>query len=82
MIWEKVLFKCGFNRVSYLLESTGSFVCRRTESFVIIVQLGGLQFDKEVRALMTYLTNATSLAIRDKFQRLTQVSTLLSLEKV
>jgi conserved oligomeric Golgi complex subunit 4 len=44
--------------------------------------LGGLQFDKEVRVLMTYLTNATSLAIRDKFQRLTQVATLLSLEKV
>ncbi len=31
---------------------------------------------------MTYLTNATSLPIRDKFQRLTQVATLLSLEKV
>jgi hypothetical protein len=45
-------------------------------------KLGGLQFDKEVRAVMTYLTNATSLPIRDKFQRLTQISTLLSLEKV
>ena len=45
-------------------------------------QLGGLQFDKEVRSLMTYLTNATSLPIRDKFQRLTQIATLLSLEKV
>jgi len=44
--------------------------------------LGGLQFDKEVRVLMTYLTNATSLPIRDKFQRLTQIATLLSLEKV
>lgn len=31
---------------------------------------------------MTYLTNATSLPIRDKFQRLTQIATLLSLEKV
>ncbi|UJR30145.1 hypothetical protein I4U23_017685 [Adineta vaga] len=57
-IWEKVLFKCGFNR------------------------LGGLQFDKEVRSLMTYLTNATSLPIRDKFQRLTQFATLLTLEKL
>jgi hypothetical protein len=45
-------------------------------------KLGGLQFDKEVRSLMTYLTNATSLPIRDKFQRLTQIATLLSLEKV
>ncbi len=48
----------------------------------LIFKLGGLQFDKEVRAVMTYLTNATSLPIRDKFQRLTQISTLLSLEKV
>ncbi|CAF5216416.1 unnamed protein product [Rotaria magnacalcarata] len=31
---------------------------------------------------MTYLTNATSLPIRDKFQRLTQIATLLSLEKL
>ena len=49
---------------------------------VLICKFGGLQFDKEVRALMTYLTNATSLPIRDKFQRLTQIATLLSLEKV
>ncbi|CAF2878677.1 unnamed protein product [Rotaria sp. Silwood2] len=45
-------------------------------------RFGGLQFDKEVRGLMTYLTNATSLPVRDKFQRLTQISTLLSLEKL
>ncbi|CAF1294888.1 unnamed protein product [Adineta ricciae] len=57
-MWEKVLSKCGFNR------------------------LGGLQFDKEVRSLMTYLTSATSLPIRDKFQRLTQIATLLTLEKL
>jgi hypothetical protein len=50
--------------------------------FFFIFKLGGLQFDKEVRAIMTYTTNATSLAIRDKFQRLTQIATLLSLEKV
>ncbi|CAF3479206.1 unnamed protein product [Rotaria socialis] len=43
---------------------------------------GGLQFDKEVRGLMTYLTNATRLPIRDKFQRLTQIATLLCLEKL
>jgi hypothetical protein len=48
----------------------------------LFFKLGGLQFDKEVRSLMTYLTNATSLPIRDKFQRLTQIATLLSLEKV
>ncbi|CAF0860435.1 unnamed protein product [Didymodactylos carnosus] len=45
-------------------------------------RLGGLQFDKEVRALITYLTSATTWSIRDKFQRLSQIATLLSLEKL
>lgn len=39
-------------------------------------------FDKEVRALVSYLTNATSWSIRDKFARLTQMATILNLERV
>ena len=45
-------------------------------------QLGGLQFDKELRSLVGYLTAVTQWTIRDKFARLTQISTLLNLEKV
>ena len=45
-------------------------------------QLGGLQFDKELRALVGYLTNATEWTVRDKFARLTQIATILNLEKV
>lgn len=45
-------------------------------------RLGGLQFDKELRALVGYLTNATEWTVRDKFARLTQIATILNLEKV
>lgn len=45
-------------------------------------QLGGLQFDKELRALVGYLSSVTTWTIRDKFARLTQMATILNLEKV
>lgn len=45
-------------------------------------RLGGLILDQEVRALGSYLTTATSWSIRDKMIRLTQIATLLNLEKV
>lgn len=38
--------------------------------------------DQEVRALGSYLTGATSWSVRDKLARLTQMATLLNLEKV
>lgn len=45
-------------------------------------RLGGLVFDKEVRALVSFLTSTTSWSIRDKFSRLTQISTLINLERL
>ncbi|GAB1597611.1 conserved oligomeric Golgi complex subunit 4-like [Argonauta hians] len=45
-------------------------------------RLGGLQFDKELRALASYLTSVTTWTIRDKFARLTQMATILNLERV
>lgn len=35
-----------------------------------------------MRALAGYLTTSTSYSIRDKFARLTQIATLLNLEKI
>ncbi|CAG2061228.1 unnamed protein product [Timema podura] len=49
---------------------------------LVLFQLGGLVLDKEVRALVGYLTSATSWSIRDKFARLTQIATVLNLERV
>ena len=45
-------------------------------------QLGALQLDKEVRLLVAYLSAATTWTIRDRFTRLTQIVTLLNLEKL
>ena len=45
-------------------------------------QLGGLQFDKDLRVLMTYFSNNTQRTVRGEFARLTQMASLLNLEKV
>ncbi|CAG7837269.1 unnamed protein product [Allacma fusca] len=45
-------------------------------------RIGGLQFDKELRLLVGYLTSSTTWSVRDKFARLTQFTILLTLEKV
>nr|XP_018899080.1 PREDICTED: conserved oligomeric Golgi complex subunit 4 [Bemisia tabaci] len=45
-------------------------------------RLGALALDKEIRALVSYLSKATTWSIRDKFARLTQILTVLNLEKV
>ncbi|CAD7938681.1 unnamed protein product [Amoebophrya sp. A120] len=41
---------------------------------------GGLQFDQDVRALMNYFLSIKAPNVRKKFKRLTQISSLLSLE--
>ncbi|CAA9997647.1 unnamed protein product, partial [Nesidiocoris tenuis] len=46
------------------------------------VAFGGLALDKEVRALVSYFSTATSWSVRDKLARLTQVATVLNLEQV
>ncbi|GAB0094433.1 Conserved oligomeric Golgi complex subunit 4 [Sergentomyia squamirostris] len=45
-------------------------------------RLGGLVLDQEVRTLSTYLTGATSWSVRDKLARLTQIATILNLDRV
>ncbi len=45
-------------------------------------RLGGLMLDREVRSLVSFLTGAAAWGVRDKFARLTQMSTLLNLEDV
>uniref|UniRef100_A0A8C7GQZ9 Conserved oligomeric Golgi complex subunit 4 n=1 Tax=Oncorhynchus kisutch TaxID=8019 RepID=A0A8C7GQZ9_ONCKI len=46
------------------------------------LSLSWLQFDKELRSLVAYLTTVTTWTIRDKFARLTQMATILNLERV
>jgi hypothetical protein len=43
-------------------------------------RLGGLQFDRELRALVNFLTSVTSSTVRDRFAKLHQINTVLNLE--
>lgn len=45
-------------------------------------QLGGLQLDRDVRTLVSSLADLTARSVRDKFARMSQIATILSLETV
>jgi len=60
-------------------------ICTRLEHEILkkkFNQLGGLQFDKELRSLQNYFAGLTQKTVRDKFARITQMAALLYLEKV
>ncbi|GAU13708.1 hypothetical protein TSUD_348130 [Trifolium subterraneum] len=48
----------------------------------IFSQLGGLQLDREARALVSHFSIMIQRTVRDKFARLTQMATILNFEKV
>ena len=45
-------------------------------------RLGGLQFDREVRSLVSYFTSTSSWSMRENFARLSQIATILNIESV
>ncbi|MEE6500171.1 hypothetical protein FKM82_003693 [Ascaphus truei] len=82
-----VEFKAGLSPVIYenLTSLLTSLIAIELEKVVLkstFSRLGGLQFDKELRSLVTYLTTVTTWTIRDKFARLSQMATILNLERV
>ncbi|XP_052194707.1 conserved oligomeric Golgi complex subunit 4-like [Diospyros lotus] len=61
------------------------FIVKRLEVIMMqkrFSQLGGLQLDRDARALVSYFSSMTQRTVRDKFARLTQMATILNLEKV
>ncbi|XP_034281558.1 conserved oligomeric Golgi complex subunit 4 isoform X2 [Pantherophis guttatus] len=84
---QMVEFKAGLSPVIYdsLTSLMTSLVALELEKVVLkstFSRLGGLQFDKELRSLIAYLTTVTTWTIRDKFARLSQMATILNLERV
>lgn len=80
-------FKTALSPVIYdtltsLMTSLISIELEKTVLKCSFSRLGGLQFDKELRSLVAYLTTVTTWTIRDKFARLTQMATILNLERV
>eukprot|EP00048_Salpingoeca_helianthica_P009885 m.142167 g.142167 ORF g.142167 m.142167 type:complete len:716 (+) comp14970_c0_seq6:16-2163(+) len=45
-------------------------------------RLGGLQFDRDLRALLAQIATLTQWSVRDKMARLVQMATILNLDKV
>ncbi|KAE9593592.1 putative oligomeric Golgi complex, subunit 4 protein [Lupinus albus] len=61
------------------------FIVKRLEVIMMqkrFSQLGGLQLDRDTRALVSHFSIMTQRTVRDKFARLTQMATILNLEKV
>ncbi|KAH7864573.1 hypothetical protein Vadar_031140 [Vaccinium darrowii] len=61
------------------------FIVKRLEVIMMqkgFTQLGGLQLDRDVRAIVSHFLSVTQRTVRDKFARLTQMATILNLEKV
>ncbi|KAK3004784.1 hypothetical protein RJ639_020123 [Escallonia herrerae] len=61
------------------------FIVKRLEVIMMqkrFSQLGGLQLDRDARALVSHFSSMTQRTVRDKFARLTQMATVLNLEKV
>ncbi|XP_072925779.1 conserved oligomeric Golgi complex subunit 4 [Hemitrygon akajei] len=80
-------FKVGLSQVIYdhLTSLMTSLIAVELEKVVlksVFSRLGGLQFDKELRSLVAYLTSVITWTIRDKFARLSQMATILNLERV
>uniref|UniRef100_A0A4W3IUY0 Conserved oligomeric Golgi complex subunit 4 n=1 Tax=Callorhinchus milii TaxID=7868 RepID=A0A4W3IUY0_CALMI len=80
-------FKVGLSPVIYdhLTSLMTSLIAIELEKVVLkstFSRLGGLQFDKELRSLVAYLTSVITWTIRDKFARLSQMATVLNLERV
>ncbi|KAL9681550.1 hypothetical protein QQ045_013335 [Rhodiola kirilowii] len=61
------------------------FITKRLEVIMMqkrFSQLGGLQLDRDARTLVSHFSGMTQRTVRDKFARLTQMATILNLEKV
>ncbi|KAM9410263.1 conserved oligomeric Golgi complex subunit 4 [Pholidichthys leucotaenia] len=71
-----------YDTMTNLMTSLISIEMEKTVLKCSFSRLGGLQFDKELRSLVAYLTTVTTWTIRDKFARLTQMATILNLERV
>ncbi|KAL6583500.1 Golgi transport complex subunit 4 [Orobanche minor] len=73
------------NNYDAFLHLVIDFIVRRLEVIMMqkrFSQLGGLQLDRDVRTLVSHFSSMTQRTVRDKFSRLTQMATVLNLEKV
>uniref|UniRef100_A0A5B6ZG15 Conserved oligomeric Golgi complex subunit 4 n=2 Tax=Davidia involucrata TaxID=16924 RepID=A0A5B6ZG15_DAVIN len=73
------------NNYDFFVHLVIDFIVKRLEVIMMqkrFSQLGGLQLDRDARALVSHFSSMTRRTVRDKFARLTQMAIILNLEKV
>uniref|UniRef100_A0A7S4LE23 Conserved oligomeric Golgi complex subunit 4 n=1 Tax=Eutreptiella gymnastica TaxID=73025 RepID=A0A7S4LE23_9EUGL len=87
--WDQILdpYRSGLNEMNFeeLIKEVVSYVTHQMETITFqkaFTQYGGLQVDKDLRALRNYFTEKTEKPVRDKFTRMSQITNLLSVDKV
>ncbi|XP_067617245.1 conserved oligomeric Golgi complex subunit 4 [Eurosta solidaginis] len=80
--FKNVLTPRNFDAFVSILASDTTARLERAIMKTSFNRLGGLVLDQEIRALSSYLTGVTSWSVRDKMTRLTQIATILNLEKL
>ncbi|RXW21014.1 hypothetical protein EST38_g4842 [Candolleomyces aberdarensis] len=86
--WEQLMegYKDVFSEANYRMffNLTLDVIVRPWEKFVVslrFTELGAIRFDRDLRAVTTYLSSQTAFGdVREKFLRMQQISTLLNLD--
>ena len=88
--WEKLVLGQKYNEVPLIGRAAPSlflqiflFIAFSSPLPPLSSQLGAVRFDRDLRAITTYLSSQTAFGeVRDKFVRLQQIGTLLNLDHV
>lgn len=78
--YQKVLLPATYN---ILIQQVVIFFAQRLEQMILTKtfnQIGGLQLDRDLRALVSFFTSLSSRTVRDRFQRINQIGLILTLE--
>ena len=81
--WEKLVLGQKYNEVLLLRPLPFRAPLFNILAPSLFSQLGAVRFDRDLRAITTYLSSQTAFGdVREKFVRLQQIATLLNLDQV
>ncbi|GFR59083.1 conserved oligomeric Golgi complex subunit 4 [Elysia marginata] len=80
--FKEAMTSANYDRFAMAMSGEITQQLEKAVTKTVFNRLGGLQFDKELRALVGYMSSVTTWTVRDKFARLTQMATILNLERV
>ena len=80
--FKESLTSANYETLVGMMAAEMTFQMEKTAFKFKFSRLGGLQFDREVRSLVSYFTSSSTWSMREHFLRLNQVATILNLESV